>query len=89
MGSVSPFSQHPPSLVGRLSWRILPFQNVEGPREKTEGEPVSEWTARVTGHCAYALSSADQGPHGGAETAVDHTNERWDFTEGYLMGVGS
>lgn len=75
---MSPFSQHPPSLVGRLSWRILPFQNVEGPREKTEREPVPDWTSRS--HWAPCLGLRPplmEGPHGGAQAAVDHTNERW------------
>lgn len=76
---MSPFSQHPPSLVGRLSWCILPFQNVEGPREKTEREPVPDWTSwSHWAPCLRLRPPLMEGPHGGAEAAVDHTNERWD-----------
>lgn len=79
VGSMSPFSQHPPSLVGRLSLRILPFQNMEGPREKTERDPVPDWTSwSHWAPCLRLCPPLMEGPHEGAEAAVDHTNERWD-----------
>lgn len=90
VGSMSPLSQHPPSLVGRLSWRILPFQSVEGPREKTEREPVPEWTS--WSHWAPRLRSVL--PWWGGHTEgpklllIILMSDGTDFTDWYLMGVG-
>lgn len=57
---------------------FLLFRTWRAREKRQKGSLFLTGRAGVTGHCAYALSSTDEGPHGGAEAAVDHTNERWD-----------
>lgn len=44
MASVSLFSRRPPSLVGRFSTVHSSFSESGGPQEKTERDPVHDWT---------------------------------------------